>query len=308
MRAIDFIAEAKLETDNPGGAWLASKQQECRKAGSNQYGAPKYFGPVTGYYSTKVLLPISVISKIHGVMGEQNRTREDSLAWLVKEMGDNNRLPLFSGDKQYCPFITVDYKGIPWVNEGNHRIKAATQLEWKYLPIEVRYFSGGEQANGILSPEKVNTYDAQARAEGYVSDNNFQGKLSSTVTESVSRFYPIGKQWVVMVSDHVNDQKQLPDRNVNDTEIARIEKRIPYLKPQLEQMKNFKQFYIRDHVTGVELGCRIADRLNEDDDKRINHIVYVNTVIRAKPRRSESPIIFLDGSIYWPTWVKQTQA
>jgi hypothetical protein len=50
----------------------------------------------------------------------------------------------------------VAYNGEAWVNEGNHRIMAAYRLNWQTLPIELRYFDGGERVkSGDMYPEKI---------------------------------------------------------------------------------------------------------------------------------------------------------
>lgn len=177
MRLFEF-ADLKLIVDNPGGEWLAKKQEQCRNEPKNQYGAPSFFGAVTAVFNRSVLLPVSLVARVHGIMGEQSRTREDDLAWLKKEMGENNRLPLGNSGRQYSPFIMVDYTGMPWANEGNHRIKAAKALGWEYIPIELRYFSGGEEATGAFSPEKIRQFDTMAMSAGYKPGNDFQGKIA----------------------------------------------------------------------------------------------------------------------------------
>ena len=177
MRLFEFES-LRLIVDNPGGEWLAGKQEQCRQELKNQYGAPGFFGAVTATFNRRVLMPVSLVSHVHGIMGEHGRTREDDLAWLKKEMGENNRLPFGYGGGQYAPFIQVDYKGMPWVNEGNHRIKAAKALGWEYIPIELRYFSGGEEADGSFHPEKVKKFDSMAMTAGYKPGNDFQGKIA----------------------------------------------------------------------------------------------------------------------------------
>ena len=54
------------------------------------------------------------------------------------------------------PFINVAYNGEAWVNEGNHRIMAAAALGWDTLPVELRYFDGGERIeHGAMYPAKI---------------------------------------------------------------------------------------------------------------------------------------------------------
>ena len=152
MRLFEFES-LRLIVDNPGGEWLAGKQEQCRQELKNQYGAPGFFGAVTATFNRRVLMPVSLVSHVHGIMGEHGRTREDDLAWLKKEMGENNRLPFGYGGGQYAPFIQVDYKGMP-------------------------YFSGGEEADGSFHPEKVKKFDSMAMTAGYKPGNDFQGKIA----------------------------------------------------------------------------------------------------------------------------------
>jgi len=179
MRLFEF-ASLTLHVDNPGGRWLAGQQAQCKEDGKNSYGAPNRFGPVTASFSRAVLFPVHLLSLIDGVMGEQGRTREDSVAWLKNEMETHNRLPLGSSGNQYKPLIVVDYRGTPWVNEGNHRIKVAKMLGWEFLPVEVRYFSGGEEAKSPLTPDKVKQYDAMGVSAGYSTGDDFVGKITQT--------------------------------------------------------------------------------------------------------------------------------
>jgi len=166
MKLLEIASSLSLYTDNPGGDWLKNARADCHEAGTTIYGSPKRLGPVTATFRRNALLPVAVISHFRGARGEHASTREDSLAWLKSKMGETQKLPVENG-KQYAPFITVDCDGEAWISEGNHRIKAAKELKWKYIPVEVRYFTGGEGISGDLSPEMVKKYDSAARVEGY---------------------------------------------------------------------------------------------------------------------------------------------
>ena len=150
----------KLAVDNPGGDWLARKIKSAKEKGRNEYGAP-HFGDATASFRKNVNLPVDLLATFKGRRGEQGQVREKDLAWLKKQMEETGKLPLLDKDdpasEEYAPFITVGYDGIPWVSEGNHRIMAAKALGWKTLPVELRYFDGGERTEGLLSPEKVRT-------------------------------------------------------------------------------------------------------------------------------------------------------
>lgn len=154
MRLLEF-EQPKLRTDNPGGNWLQGKIEYAMKKGLDQWGKP-YMGSVTGYFGSPVQIPVSLLKDIPGARNEQQSVREDDLKWLTDYMRKTGKLPPMSqdNDKEYAPFIVVGYDGQPWVSEGNHRIMAAVELGWKSLPIELRYFDGGETVDGPLHPNK----------------------------------------------------------------------------------------------------------------------------------------------------------
>ncbi len=154
-----------LHVDNPGGTWLQDKQAYNKQEGNNRHGSPKVWGAITASWDRQVLVPVSVLSKIHGMAGERTNVRSDDLAWLTDHMSKHKRLPLNAG-KHYVPYVMVWQDGTPWVNEGNHRILAAAALKYDYLPVQIRYFTGGEAAHGLLSPDRVRKYDAEAFAAG----------------------------------------------------------------------------------------------------------------------------------------------
>jgi hypothetical protein len=89
---------------------------------------------------------------------EQMNVRRDDLKWLMDYMDTHKKLPTMGSrsDEEYLPYIMVAYNGEAWVNEGNHRIMAAYRLNWQDMPIEIRYFDGGERIkNGPMAPEKI---------------------------------------------------------------------------------------------------------------------------------------------------------
>ena len=70
-----------------------------------------------------------------------------------------------------APFIMVMHDGQAWVNEGNHRIMVAAKLGWEYIPIELKYYVGGEDEATTFHPSKIKAYDAQALQTGYDVDD-----------------------------------------------------------------------------------------------------------------------------------------
>jgi hypothetical protein len=154
-----------FSSDVPNQQWLAEKIEDATASGLNKFGAPRSFGTWTGGFSSPLLVPVDVLKKIPGVMGEQKNVRKDSLDFLMKEM-KSGQLPKID-DREYRPFITVDYLGRPFVSEGNHRIMAAEKLGFKYLPVDVRYFNGGELQRSGFSPEDLALLNEDAKKRGF---------------------------------------------------------------------------------------------------------------------------------------------
>lgn len=151
----DQVAEA-LYTDVPNEEWLDSKIAWAKKRGRNSFGVP-YLGSVTARPQEDYFrLPVNLLKHLPGMRDEQNNVRPADLEAIMQIMKDTGKLPLMSNGKEYRPFINVAYNGEAWVNEGNHRIMAAAALGWDTLPVELRYFDGGERVkSGPLYPAKI---------------------------------------------------------------------------------------------------------------------------------------------------------
>jgi hypothetical protein len=157
MRAGEFITEGQLRVDVPNEDWLNSKIAYARKKGRDRFGAP-YFGATTAYIpnSENVVVPVDLLKQLPGMRNEQQNVRQDDLAAIMRIMKDTGRLPLNNRGEEYVPFVVVAYNGEAWINEGNHRIMAAARLGWDSLPIELKYYDGGERIkNGPLYPGKL---------------------------------------------------------------------------------------------------------------------------------------------------------
>ena len=154
----------KLHSDNPGGDWLKYKQEDASKAGLSEWNTPKRIGTVTGSFDKELTIPVSILKNLKGMRGEQTQVRKDDLSWLKKKM-ESGKLPEGRLGEEYAPFVQVDQNGNAWVSEGNHRIMAADQLGWKSMPVEVRYYNGGENVDGIFHPSKINDWHGLPRFE-----------------------------------------------------------------------------------------------------------------------------------------------
>jgi hypothetical protein len=155
MRAREFVSEAKLYIDVPNEDWLQDKIDYAKSRPRNSFGVP-YMSSVTAYPSNEVSVPVSILKQLPGMRGEQKNVRQGDLEAIMKIMKDTGKLPLKDNGKEYAPFVNVAYNGEAWVNEGNHRIMAAAALGWKELPVELRYFDGGERVeSGPMAPRKI---------------------------------------------------------------------------------------------------------------------------------------------------------
>ena len=131
-------------TDVPSQSWLQENIDYAKSKKPNQFGVP-FMGKVTAGYKAPVMMKVKDLAKLTGQRGEQSNIRKQDLNWLKENMGNSGKLPIESG-KEYAPYIEIGYDGVPYISEGNHRIMAAKELGWEYLPVDIRYFDGGETA------------------------------------------------------------------------------------------------------------------------------------------------------------------
>lgn len=158
--AADFNPK-KLFEDIPNDRWLQEQIDYAKERGLDRFGSP-YLGKVTGHFDGHVNLPLSLLAGLKGQRDEQNNVRDRDLSAIKEIMQTTGRLPLQKNGEEYVPFVVVAHDGAVRINEGNHRIMAAAELGWASLPIEIRYYDGGQRAeNGPLHPSKVAKYDQE---------------------------------------------------------------------------------------------------------------------------------------------------
>ena len=154
---IKVLKEGTLSVDVPNEDWLADKIDYAKSKGRNSYGVP-YMGSTTASVrGTPPRVRVLRLASLPGMRNEQTNVRKDDLKWLMDYMDKNKRLPPANDpNEEYLPYIMVAYNGEAWVNEGNHRIMAAYRLNWPDMPIEIRYFDGGERVeSGPMAPGKI---------------------------------------------------------------------------------------------------------------------------------------------------------
>lgn len=170
MKICDIITESTFRQDHgPSSNYLERKRREASESRRDAYGVPR-MSSTTGWFTDTVRVSVEILKKIPGMRGEQKNVRKDDLDWLIDYMGRTKHLPLWgepNNQKEEAPYIMVDYSGQPWVNKGNHRIMAAAALGWKSLPVEIKYFDGGDTVeSGPLYPKKLSQSVTENFADG----------------------------------------------------------------------------------------------------------------------------------------------
>jgi hypothetical protein len=179
------VEELKVKSDIPNENWLNEQIESTNKYGFKESGAPKFFGKTTGTFTRTVLMPVDELAKIPGENNEQKNVRQGDLKAIKEIMEKSGRLPQSERGGDYKPFILVDQNGKPYVSEGNHRIMAAKELGFKYLPVEIKYFNGGERQQGMLSPDSVIGNDKAAREQGF-NEESYRGETTPELPETKS--------------------------------------------------------------------------------------------------------------------------
>lgn len=152
----------KIGRDNPGGDWEVHERERARERSSR--GSPS-FGAVTAYTKKPVMLDPKKVRTIPGARGERRvpgESQYDRLRPSVEAEGLYPDAPILIG---------VDYRGDPYIIEGNTRTAVAADLGLAELPAEVRWFSGGENAPySDLYPQDLESLMAPSEL---VRDPNF---------------------------------------------------------------------------------------------------------------------------------------
>ncbi len=143
---------ATFREDIPYENWLAEKVEDAELGGRNQFGVPRRMGSVTGSFSRVLNLPTYLLGTLKGERGEQQNVREDSLKYIRENWDEVKNEPVY---------VEVDPFGQAWVSEGNHRIMVAREKGDPTLPVEIRYFSGGQRKAGPFAPDELLKLDRQ---------------------------------------------------------------------------------------------------------------------------------------------------
>ena len=140
--------------DNPGRDWLKDEIEYAKSKYVPNTKTKKghvIVGSVTAGFEGR--LPVSMIKNLPGENNEH----------LNKEiLSDFKSIPIKESIKKEGvkePItIFVNHLGDAYISEGNHRTALAADIGLKDVPVEVRYFAGGELIDG---PWKLNKFEAK---------------------------------------------------------------------------------------------------------------------------------------------------
>ena len=145
-------------SDIPNDQWLNDKQRLANSMyNENNKGI---IGSVTGSFNKPVKLPVDFLKNIPGHRGE-HVFRENPTSEKSKEIEQKASVDGFNTEKHPI-YVTVNHRGIPYINEGNHRLGYAIRHGLKTIHANVEYFNGGElSVMGALHPDAIKKYNTE---------------------------------------------------------------------------------------------------------------------------------------------------
>lgn len=152
--AMREVGVPDFREDIPNESWLQGKIEYAQSSPRNEFGVPK-MSSVTGRFKNPVMVPARWLKDAKGQRGEEKNVRQKDLEAIRKIIRETGKFPLNEDGTEYVPYIEIGYDGKPWVSEGNHRIMAAIAEGMDYIPVELRYFDGGQRRAGVWSPGNV---------------------------------------------------------------------------------------------------------------------------------------------------------
>ena len=150
---------SSYRVDNPGGMWLADKQEDAFRGttGTARRGLRGSATAFAGMGDEPMMLPVSELAKLRGVNNERRVPGDfqyDDLAKDVADRGYTNESPVM---------VFVNHLGQPYVNEGNTRIAVAKDKGIPAIRSWVHWYNGGEDAPGNWTPRSVAEMERRVR-------------------------------------------------------------------------------------------------------------------------------------------------
>ena len=298
-----------LRVDVPNDEWLNNKIRKAKEKGRDNYGVP-YTGTITAYFPDTVKLPVDLLKRLPGMRGEQKNVRREDLEKIMQVMKDTGKLPLTAFGREYAPFVQVAWNGEAWVNEGNHRIMAADALGWKYLPVELRYYDGGERVeSGALYPQKLGlneSYSQNADNEELLEVEMSPSALQNWAKSEGSEGIRAGFEAEIILPISKSLERDLDNDRIPDS----IEEVLDFFGgPHMSQddMVRFEDKLVGDYIDWARKKLNFPDDYDEDDlidliDEKITYEQWFN----------DKSIFLSDiadmyaGIINWPDYIQHT--
>lgn len=136
---------------------LAARVQWVESLGRNAFGAPQCASR-TAWFSGVVRIPMDALGPevVRGRGGDLRGVERDIIAPLRATMAETGRFPQTpDGVAEGALSIDVVYDGSAWAASGDYRLGVARELGWRWVPVQITYFDGGERHAGALRPHAL---------------------------------------------------------------------------------------------------------------------------------------------------------
>ena len=121
--------------------WLPDKQDAAEEAVQKQ-GNIGVSGPITADTDIVYVDPAK-LAEIPGAMDEQPGPGNPKYDALLESMGEEGF------NEENVLLVGINHRGEPYIIEGNNRAAVARDLGIKSVPVEFRWYAGGEDAGGF---------------------------------------------------------------------------------------------------------------------------------------------------------------
>lgn len=134
------LPRAEYHQDNPI-TWRHNKAAAMDWLSSNK-------GTPTAWFDNLRLDP-KWLRNIPGKFAEQLHINQNKVDYLAHEMKLHGFL------EGYKPLVIIEDTGLPYIYEGNHRIRAAIHAGLDWIAVDVRYLGGSETIASPYDPKHI---------------------------------------------------------------------------------------------------------------------------------------------------------
>jgi GNAT superfamily N-acetyltransferase len=176
-------------SDIPNEDWLNEKIEYASSRPRNTFGVPA-MASITGYFDgSRITVPTEMAAALKGMRAEQSNVRQGDLQAITDIMRSTGKLPLTQANEEYLPYIEVGHDGVAWVSEGNHRIMAAAALGWESIPVQIRYFDGGQRHAGQWAPGNLLRLNEQLLNKSANTDSREADEAAQTKSPAFKAWF-----------------------------------------------------------------------------------------------------------------------